>query len=156
MCCTLALKDWVIKYSWKPVRTGVLLNTFLKQMLSPPCWFIIQVEFGWRTSSRPGWTLLTLKTKKLTLGLIADSFCLLAVGNVKKTQKTPNWLAPPAAPAQSLNQTELSISSISFTIWYVVYCQVWNIAGSLPCMPALEDSFNAQRQCEVYRIITGV
>lgn len=91
MCCTLALKDWVIKYSWKPVHTGVLLNTFLKQMLSPPCWFIIQVEFGWRSSSRPPWTLLTLKTKKLTLGLIGDSFCLLAVGNVKKT-KTTGWL----------------------------------------------------------------
>lgn len=114
MCCTLALKDWVIKYSWKPVRTGVLLNTFLKQMLSPPCWFIIQVEFGWRTSSRPGWTLLTLKTKKLTLGLIADSFCLLAVGNVKKPPKNPNWLAPPEAPVLRRASTRQSYQYLRF------------------------------------------
>lgn len=71
-----------------------------------------------------------------------------SVGN----QKTGR--PPPAAPAQSLDRHSyqyLRLLSPSDMLFIVKS----GTSLDLPCMPALEDSFNSPRQCEVYRIITG-
>lgn len=74
--------------------------------------------------------------------------------HVPRCWECENWPSPRRQLQHRASaEREPSISSTSFTIWYVVYCQVWNIAGSLPCTSAHEDSFNSPRQCEVYRII---
>lgn len=45
-----------------------------------------------------------------------------------------NWQNPAGCSSTDPWQTELSIYSTSFTIWYVVYCQAWYIARAMAAL----------------------
>lgn len=66
---------------------------------------------------------------------------------VRKPATTTN--PPPRCSGSGPRQKEPSIFSTSFTIWCVVYRQVWNSAENT------RTSFNSLRRCEVWCFITG-